>query len=539
MVSGTQNDCMSTLIKRGAMLRAAHPVGSPQLDLSGTALTLSRRNEGPSRAFETSNVSILRMWKFVWWAIVVGFAAMSAAVRAADEAPTDTAPPDRIGAPASIASPQPAADDAPTATGPAIAPAPAVAAGSAQPTDTIDEQLGIARHQLEMKEYTDAEPLLTNIVAELERTKPRYDPALVEPLTMLGDALSGTAQYKPALKAYEKARYITRVTNGLHTVDQVELLYREANALASMGDISKANDQEEHAYEVLLRNYGPVAPGLIPGLFRLAAWYDHTTNVFAARSLYERAVQILSRNNSATADPDLIRALRGLAYTYREERFPPFELPETPHLGALPPNALYGSQGEPMPIVNRFGPGEAALLDVVKIISADPKATPLSIALAEVDLADWYLLFDKPTRAMPVYVHARQIMRDRAAMDANQIAVYFGQPTVLYRPMPSNPSAPSEALRVNPTQGYVELGYTVTDEGEVTDLKTLSSKPEGLMDMKVRRGMRVARFRPRFDGDTPVATPNQVYRRTFTYYPKPDSTNTQKSTDHAPTQNGK
>jgi hypothetical protein len=40
-----------------------------------------------------------------------------------------------------------------------------------------------------------------------------------------------------------------------------------------------------------------------------------------------------------------------------------------------------------------------------------------------------------------------------------------------------------------------------------------------MMDFKVRRGMRVARFRPRLDGDTPVASPNQVYRHTFTYYP--------------------
>jgi hypothetical protein len=29
----------------------------------------------------------------------------------------------------------------------------------------------------------------------------------------------------------------------------------------------------------------------------------------------------------------------------------------------------------------------------------------------------------------------------------------------------------------------------------------------------------VARFRPQFEGDTPVAAPNMIFRHTFTYYP--------------------
>src|SRR5262249_7292263 len=135
-----------------------------------------------------------------------------------------------------------------------------------------------------------------------------------------------------------------------------------------------------------------------------------------------------------------------------------------------------------------------------------------------IDLADWYLLFDKPTRATPVYVHARQLMRDKAALSDEEIAGYF-EPTVLYRPIPSNPPSPPPQARTNPTQGHVEVAFSVTDQGIVGDMKPVSSEPEGLMDMKVRRGMRAARFRPRFVGDTPVAATNLTYRHTFIYYP--------------------
>jgi tetratricopeptide (TPR) repeat protein len=387
-----------------------------------------------------------------------------------------------------------------------------------QPGEDVGNRIAVAAHELDQKEYADAEQLLNGIVAELERTTSRYDPSLVHPLTMLGDALSGEAKYKEALRQYEQARHITRITNGLHTIDQIDLVYREANTLASMGKIERANDKQEYAYETLLRKYGPFSPSLIPGLYHLAAWYDRTSNIFAARGLYERAVDILARANGET-DPSLIPALRGLANTYREERFPPWQLPEDKQPGVPLQYDLYESQGVAPVVVNRFGPGEVALLQIVKITAADPNAKPFDVALAELDLADWYLLFDKQARAVPVYVHARQIMRERVAMTDEQIAAYFGQPTVLYRPIPENPPAPPEPLRSNPTQGHIEVGYTVTEQGEVGDLKTLASEPEGLMDTKVRRGLRVSRFRPRFEGDNPVASPNQVYRQTFTYYP--------------------
>ena len=445
-----------------------------------------------------------------WLGISVALAAMPLYAIAA-EAPAETAAP-------------PAADE-PHAIDNLIPSEAAPSAAAVQPSPATDDRIGLAAHQLEMKEYADATRLLTDIVADQERRTSRYDASLVVPLTMLGDALSGETKYAEALRSYEQAQHIARVEGGLHTTQQVDIVYKEANTLASMGKIDKANDRQEYAYETLEREYGPFNPELVPGLFHLAAWYDRTANIFAARGLYERAVQIIERTDGEN-EPKLVPALRGVANTYREERFPPYQVTEEREpVGAVGGTGLIqpGQQGM---IVNRFGPGEQALVQIVKILSADPNAKPIDIAQAELDLADWYLLFDKQTRALPVYVHARQIMHERAALTEEQVASYFGQPVVLYRPIPGNPPQPPPALRTNPTEGHVELSYTVTPLGEVADLKTLSSEPEGMMDVKVRRGMRVARFRPRFEGDNPVASPNQVYRHSFIYYPHAEQTGT-------------
>ncbi len=449
-----------------------------------------------------------------WLGISAALAMTSVATYAAD-APADSA--------------STKSSDEPDAIGALQAPAADTAdASSAQPASDVGSRLVTATHQLEMKEYADAVPLLEGVVSDLERSTSRYDASLVAPLTMLGDAYAGEAKYKEALRSYEQARHITRVNDGLHATQQIDLLYRESDTLVAMGKPEKANDRQEYAFETLIHAYGPVSPELIPGLYRLGAWYERTSNVFGARTVYERAVDILERNNErGSNNAELVTALRRLAKTYKDERFPPHELPEERMPGAplMSSSNMYGGEymgPGPAVVVNRFGPGEVALLQVVKLVSADPASTPLDVALAEIDLADWYLLFDKEARATPVYVHARQIMHERAAMTDDQIAVYFGKPTALYRPIPDNPAMPPEPLRSNPKEGHVELSYTVTAQGQVDDLRTLSSEPEGMMDLKVRRGMRVARFRPRFEGDTPVSSVNQIYRHTFTYYPRPE-----------------
>jgi TonB family protein len=383
-------------------------------------------------------------------------------------------------------------------------------------TEDIERRITRAALQLKSHEYADAEPQLQSIVDDLEHQTSRYDPSLVIPMTLLGDAQNGELKYKQALHTYEQAQHIARVSEGLHTPTQVDLIYREANTLVAMGQLDKANDRQEYAYETLVRAYGPFSMSLLPGLYKLAGWYERTSNIFAARGLFERAVQIIARANG-DQDPAMIPALHGLAATYRDERFPPYE-PVDSHMPPISTTAMPGSGEPPGIIVNRFGPGEAALIEIVKITEANPNTKPIDQALAELDLGDWYLMFDKPSRATPVYVHARQLMRDKAALTDAQIEAYF-QPTVLYRPIPDNPPAPPPALRANPTEGHVEVNFTVSEVGEVGEMKTVSSEPEGLMDIKVRRGMRAARFRPRFEGDTPVTAPNQVYRHTFVYYP--------------------
>jgi TonB family protein len=446
---------------------------------------------------------------------------MSAALLFAATSATADEPASADGPPAVTAAADPTTSEttAPATPAPPAGSGAAVAQAEPRPVTAVAANIDTAAQQIQTGEYREAEIQLSASIAQIERDTSRYDRSLAQPLMLLGDALSGQAKYDEALPLYEQARHIIRVNDGLHAPAQVEILYREANALAAMGEIDKANARQEYAYDTMFRNHDKYDEALVPGVLHLAAWYEQTLNTFAARGLYEYAALIETRAHGEM-DPRLIAPLEGLARTYREERFPPYRVPQSTDSIEMVGPGGFPATDRPITI-NRFGQGEQALVQIVRITQANPNATPLDVALAELNLADWYLLFDNDERAVTIYVHARQVMRAQAGLNEDQITAYFTPPKSLWLPIPSNPPAPE--VRANPTEGHVEVSYTLTEDGKCTDLHTVASQPEGLMDMKVRRGLRVARFRPQFAGDVPVSAANMVYRHTFTYYPRPEA----------------
>jgi hypothetical protein len=399
---------------------------------------------------------------------------------------------------------------------------------SAPKINEIDALIEIASLQIDTGEYLDAERALKASVKLTENRAGRYDAKLITPLVLLGDSRAGMGNYPAALEAYGRAVHLTRINEGLHSPDQVEVVYKEAASLAAMGDFQGANNRQEYAFDILERAYGPYGEELVPGLYKLAAWYLRSYNIFSARALYEYAAEALLRAHGAN-DPALIPALLGIADTYRLERFPPYYVPDIGGASLSSGGGYPVRGGAPMP-VNRFSNGERALRQVLKIQEENPEASATEVVEAVVAVADWNLLFEKFSRAYPLYQYALKMLAESEAFSEEEIAGYFDTPVPLYRPLPPGPKPPPMEMRSTPVEGFVELSYSVNGRGAVGDLKTLGSEPEGLMDIKVRRGMRAARYRPRFEGGEPAATEGLTYRYTFQYYPQ-DSEETPEAED--------
>ncbi|MGI9326488.1 MAG: TonB family protein [Pseudomonadales bacterium] len=369
--------------------------------------------------------------------------------------------------------------------------------------------------QVELQEYEPTLDEVAELIDGIERDSHRYDLQLAKPLMIRGDIRFALEDFPGALDDYSRAVHVQRVNAGLHHPDQIQAVYREASALKSIGQIDEANRREEYAYSILRKHYGSYSPDILPGLYHLADWHRRTSNVFGARRLYGQAVLIVESTEDELS-PNLIKPLEGLAYTYRIERFPPF-------YSAQSSSSSLASSGRPdlyegsRPLtLNNFPAGEKALTRIVRIREVNKDAEPVKLAEAIIDLADWNLLFEKYRLAEQLYQHALLLLTEAHEQAS---AAIFANPELLHFPQPQNPKRPDSRLNPERKTGHVTLSYDVTDRGTVTNLETLESQPEGLMDFRVRKSMRAARFRPPLIEGQLIAVADQTYRHEFSYFP--------------------
>ena len=361
---------------------------------------------------------------------------------------------------------------------------------------------------------------LESRIDDIQDQTHRYDSRLVRPMTLLGDIHAKEGRFDQALEDYGQAIHIQRVSDGLVSPGQVEIVHREADTHRQMGNMKEANEREEYAYHILRRAYAPYDIATLPGVFRLATWYQQTNNVFSARALYQRSFDILNANGKGNS-LEAIPALEGLADSYKFERFPPF------YLGGGD-NAIYGASlasssrfGVPIS-VNSFPAGERALQRIIQIYR-DNGNDPVIVAQAVLELADWNLLFDKMRRATPLYKYAYDLLDAEADVDAG---AYFAEPRILHYPRPEDPQTSPAGSGARQSVGYVEVSYLITPSGYIRGLKTVSSQPKGMMDFRVRKSIRAARFRPMLVDGVPVKADMQSFRHEFAYSPTSEETET-------------
>ena len=377
-----------------------------------------------------------------------------------------------------------------------------------------------AAGQVAAGEHVDAINTLEPAIDRIERRSNRYDLALVEPLLVLGDALAGVGDVDGAFGAYDRALHITRIGRGLHHPSQVTAVYRQAALLAERGRTREANTRHEYAYRMLLRNHGADDPALLPGLFTLADWYLSSYNIFSARSLYEHAA-VVAAKKLPPEHPAHIRALRWVAATYRAERFPPYQaLERRRRSGRSSPSSPLGyvdatyRSGRGMSI-NRFSRGEGALIEVVNRLQRRDDAPVADVARALLELGDWFLLFERRPRAFTLYRKVWEMLEPNRGL----LASTFNAPVPLYLPMPKDPPIPVDARLGDGRDGLVEISVDVDAEGRTANVETVRAEPGNMMEAKVRRAMRHARYRPAFDGQAPLATTDLRVVHNFTYYP--------------------
>ena len=399
-------------------------------------------------------------------------------------------------------------------------------AQAASPTLELRDPYTFIETQISQAEINEATIALEQIILDIQDSRGRYTPELIQPLSILGKAQMATGDYMQAVETFDRAIHLTRINSGLFAREQVPLVYLQADAYVAMSDLRNAQQREEYAFQVLSNQ--STRGVLLAGMQRLGDFYLDSYNFLAARTLFRQGYELLEDNGFGNSDA-AIPFLKGTATSYRMERFPPLYSQErrNDELGRKPENTRTLEYSTEYMTINNFPAGERALQSIVKIrqSASDLRGENTSLDVnqndqalvnqALLDLADWHLLFSNQKKASTLYSEIHQQQADFPA----ELKIDLTNPQLLYLPAPQNLKPPPAADRLPVETGSITLEFSIHKNGRIRGLETIDFAPNNAIEFHARRSMRQAIYRPAMVEGKATVTPAHRYVHTYPYFP--------------------
>src|SRR6186713_2127606 len=146
------------------------------------------------------------------------------------------------------------------------------------------------------------------------------DKQQIRPLHGLGVSFMGLQDPESAVVALKRAADLSRNTDGLFNINQIEFIDALIDAYEASGRYPEAEKESLYAMRVEEAAYGRNSIKLLDRLDKLARWYEGARRYTSERNIYERALGILARSAPET-DLRRVPPLRGIARAFRLEAF--------------------------------------------------------------------------------------------------------------------------------------------------------------------------------------------------------------------------
>ncbi|GJM12342.1 MAG: hypothetical protein DHS20C12_07450 [Pseudohongiella sp.] len=265
------------------------------------------------------------------------------------------------------------------------------------------------------------------------------DSRLLEPLEQLADQLMAQNQFEEAHSVLDRAMQITRVEDGLYTDSQRPLLEKKILNFANGGDWESARENMDHLLWLYTEKSVVINKELIDNLLDLARMHQ--------RALADDASFYQGYHFRQSAQIRWIAL--GVAerlWSDTDERLVPiiFEQLRQYHLQTValwrggptsyslrqvaPGSGIMRDRGDVNESYYLTGIGLFDRLHSIYARSAEPK--PEGIAMSDVYLGDWHILYDQPGAAADTYRRAYQGLL-AAGVDASLVTEFFSQPMVI------------------------------------------------------------------------------------------------------------
>jgi hypothetical protein len=362
-------------------------------------------------------------------------------------------------------------------------------------------------------------------IESLEGEHGPYHNQLSEHLVGLGIAQQNNGDHENAIDTFSRAMHVNRINSGLYSLSQVPILERLIESHIAQGQWEDASNSHEYLYWLHRRNFGENDPRMLPAIEKMSKWHlqAYSLNVGSglfhhlinAHNLYSLAVNIIDHFDGEDEEHEerLINALRGITVSnYYLATFQASSLSRSNQqmIGEKP------TQDDQIRleqyIMNSYSSGKKAIKRIHDVYASNPDAYPTGAVEAQVELADWHLLFNRWHTAMDMYQQAYDNLAQNPETESKAKEL-FSKPVAL----PDMPLLNTKVDNSNLNNEYVLVNFDVSANGRARNIEIVESNPpENVRNRsKVRKSLKYAKFRPRFEGGVPVITQNLTHRYVF------------------------
>jgi tetratricopeptide (TPR) repeat protein len=378
----------------------------------------------------------------------------------------------------------------------------------------VDEEVQVALMNLGMTQYLGgdhlgAEATYTRAIEVVQSSGRPLHARLARAYAGLAATYHDTNRHELAVDNFQQAVALTRRQEGLLTETQVPLLEKYIDSLTELGRYSDALQGYRYVLRIATRKHGENSPALAPTLERIGRWYTQIGAYDQARRTLRRAIDLVEAGDGEKSSK-LIGPLTALAACNRRQLVDPNQ-----SLATSPDNERATMFHEPgigqAPGVSStalIAEGERALQRAAEIAEGRPDPSPLQVADVRTQLGDWYQSRGLSERALPHYqkawLAASQVKQQHEGRPV--VEALFGQPVLLQivRPDGWNRYASRNPEEIETRNVVVE--FTVNTEGLAEQVKVIDDSGDERRAQKTTEAMETARYRPRLENGTPVAT---------------------------------
>jgi tetratricopeptide (TPR) repeat protein len=325
------------------------------------------------------------------------------------------------------------------------------------------------------------------------------DKQQIRPLHGLGVSFMGANDPESAVVALKRAADLSRNTDGLFNINQIEFIDALIDAYEASGRYPEAEKESLYAMRVEEAAYGRSSIKLLDRLDKLARWYEGARRYTSERSTYERALAILARS-APENDLRRIPPLRGIARAFRLESFYGVEGADT--------SATFNTGNAGAPVFSDGSQqrrGESSLTTALGIIDANQPSNEQLRGEVLIDLGDWYLASNAMRRANECYADAW-----KALANVSNTRILESPRLLAYRPSISS----VDRSQLDPAEAViktVQLQFKVDRDGRIDDVTSPTTDvPENIVRNSAA-SMKRSRYAPRIENGVAVPTDNVVF----------------------------